>query len=120
MLQTLGLFVLGYFVVIVTTLSVSAVSTNGQIKGGGAYYMISRVLGPEFGGAIGVIFYAANVTAAGVFILGLVEALVAVDIFGYSLPTGYFWNLLYGTIALFFCLFVSFVGASTRKFLLCL
>jgi hypothetical protein len=36
-------------VTILTTLSMSAITTNGEIKGGGAYYLISRSLGPEFG-----------------------------------------------------------------------
>lgn len=42
--------------------------------------MISRSLGPEFGGSIGLMFYLANVCACGVYVLGLVEAIL--DVFG--------------------------------------
>lgn len=42
--------------------------------------MISRSLGPEFGGSIGLMFYLAKVCACGVYVLGLVEAIL--DIFG--------------------------------------
>ena len=45
----------------------SAVCTNGQIKGGGIYYMISRSLGPEFGGAIGIMFTLANSIAGNIY-----------------------------------------------------
>lgn len=42
---------------------------------GGAYYMISRSLGPEFGGAIGMIFAAANAVAIAMYIVGFAETI---------------------------------------------
>ena len=40
---------------------------------GGAYYMISRSLGPEFGGAIGLIFSVANAVAVSMYVVGFSE-----------------------------------------------
>lgn len=73
---SLGLLIIAYMVVSLTILSISAISTNGVIRGGGAYYMISRTLGPEFGGAIGIIFYFANIFASGLYIVGFVETII--------------------------------------------
>jgi len=42
---------------------------------GGAYYLISRSLGPEFGGAIGIIFSLANAVAAAMYVVGFAETI---------------------------------------------
>ena len=74
--QGLLVILLCNIVTTITAVSMSAVSTNGQIKGGGIYYMISRSLGPEFGGAIGIMFTIANSIAVSMYIIGFCDALL--------------------------------------------
>lgn len=45
LLEGLAIITLANIVTVITTISMSAVCTNGQIKAGGIYYMISRSLG---------------------------------------------------------------------------
>ncbi|KAL4659933.1 solute carrier family 12 member 9-like [Arapaima gigas] len=120
LLQTLLMIFVAYFIISLTVLSVCAISTNGAVQGGGAYFMISRSLGPEFGGSIGIMFYLAKVCACGVYVLGLVEAVLS--IFGRDeasqvgqgmriLPQGYWYTVLYASAVLLLCLLVCLVGA---------
>lgn len=60
-----------------TTLSLSAIATNTRVRGGGAYYLISRSLGVEFGGAIGVLFYLAQAISVAMYVIGFTEALAS-------------------------------------------
>ncbi len=60
---------------LITGLSLSSISTNMQVKGGGAYYMISRSLGVEFGGVIAIFFYVAQAVAVTLYVVGFTEAI---------------------------------------------
>lgn len=75
-IEGLLLMTLANVVTGITTISMSAICTNGQIKSGGVYYMISRSLGPEFGGAIGLMFTLANSIAISMYVIGFCESVL--------------------------------------------
>ncbi len=57
-----------------TGLSIASIATNMRVKGGGAYYLISRSLGVEFGGVIAVFFFIAQAVAVTMYVVGFAEA----------------------------------------------
>ena len=110
MLTRPGLMLIAYTVDFVTTLSLSAIASNGEVKGGGAYYLISRSLGPEFGGSIGVLFYLAQVLNTALNVVGLIDCIKLNT--GHAMPHGYWWNYLFGTLALVLCTCLCLAGSS--------
>ncbi|KAL2878112.1 hypothetical protein SGCOL_006641 [Colletotrichum sp. CLE4] len=108
LLGMLGLLVTAYLVDFLTTLSLSAIASNGEVKGGGAYYVISRSLGPEFGGSIGMLFYLAQVLNTALNVVGLIDCIKLNA--GESFPQGTLWAMMTTFIAY---LVVVFSMAST-------
>ncbi|GGA34102.1 amino acid permease [Okeania sp. KiyG1] len=80
LLGTLTIVTLSTAITFLTSLSVSAIATDRIVKGGGAYYMISRSLGIETGGAVGIPLYFAQALSVALYTIGFAESLV--DTFG--------------------------------------
>ena len=71
----IAIVVLANAITLITTLSFSAVATNIRVGVGGAYYIISRSLGLEIGGAIGLPLFLSQVFSVTLYAFGLAEAL---------------------------------------------
>lgn len=114
---TILLLLMSYFIDILTVLSISAISTNGTVRGGGAYYMILRSLGPEFGVAIGIIFFIGQVLNSSLNVVGFIEPFL--ENFGSAkgamwplLPVTPLWQITYSTVLLAICTGVALVGSA--------
>jgi amino acid transporter len=69
-----------------TSISLAAISTNIEVRGGGDYYLISRTLGIEFGGAIGIVLFLAQSVSIAFYAIGFGEAIAAVANLDGALP----------------------------------
>ena len=72
--KVIPIVLLANAITLITTLSFSAVATNSQIGAGGAYYIISRSLGIEIGGAIGLPLFLSQVFSVTLYSFGLAES----------------------------------------------
>ena len=63
---------------LLTTFSLATIATNLRVKGGGDYYLISRTLGVEFGGALGLVLFVAQSVSIAFYAIGFGEAVIAI------------------------------------------
>ena len=78
LLGTLLIVTLSTSITLVTSLSISAIATDQHVRVGGAYYMISRSLGIESGGAVGIPLYFALSLSVALYTIGFAESVVNV------------------------------------------
>ena len=60
---------------LLTGLSLSSIATSMDVRAGGNYYLISRSLGLEIGGAVGIPLYLSQAISVAFYIIGFVEAM---------------------------------------------
>ncbi|MXY95100.1 MAG: amino acid permease [Caldilineaceae bacterium SB0670_bin_27] len=88
-----------------TGLSLSAIATSMNVRAGGKYYLISRTLGREIGGAIGVPLYLSQAISVAFYIIGFTESLEGIAFFSQIDA-----RVLSTLIAIVFAV-VAFIGA---------
>eukprot|EP00931_Biecheleriopsis_adriatica_P101101 TRINITY_DN76312_c0_g1_i1.p1 TRINITY_DN76312_c0_g1~~TRINITY_DN76312_c0_g1_i1.p1 ORF type:complete len:874 (-),score=174.89 TRINITY_DN76312_c0_g1_i1:81-2648(-) len=109
----LGIFAFSELIAYLTITSFSAIVTNGRMAGGGAYYMISRNLGPAFGGSSGIMFwftYCLNVTFNTVSFTGVFQETFFSKDSWWGNPDNYSQEVI-STITLFILFLVGYKGA---------
>jgi len=75
---TLLIVTLSTLITFFTSLSIASIATDQRVRTGGAYYMISRSLGIESGGAIGIPLYLAQALSIALYTVGFAESVVSV------------------------------------------
>ena len=103
LVRTLLIVTMSTAITLITGLSLSSLATNMKIRGGGAYYIISRSLGVEAGAAVGLPLFFAQALGIAFYIAGFSEAFV--DVFPQYAP------IVVGVITLGALALVAYISA---------
>ncbi|NEP63333.1 MAG: amino acid permease, partial [Symploca sp. SIO2G7] len=76
LVKTLLIVTISTVITFITGLSISAIATDQVVRAGGAYYMISRSLGLETGGAVGIPLYFAQAFSVALYTIGFAESVI--------------------------------------------
>ncbi|KAL0232378.1 hypothetical protein PCE1_002719 [Barthelona sp. PCE] len=101
----------GLITTFITSLSLAAISSNGEIGGGGLFWLISRNLGPAWGGSIGMLYCIAMAVGTALHTFGFAETITSF----YTDPftSSFVWDQrVICLIAIFIMLFVAIFGIS--------
>ena len=111
---TIMMIFLAMFISLSTILSMSIICQTGEIKSGGPYYIISRILGPTIGISIGSLYCLARTITISLYLIGFAETVVAM---ADPIITGNFINdvRIWSMIALFLTMMFIMYTQTSKK-----
>eukprot|EP00834_Sanchytrium_tribonematis_P001963 NODE_53_length_30760_cov_1.203712.p4 type:complete len:765 gc:universal NODE_53_length_30760_cov_1.203712:15690-13396(-) len=114
--NTLVLTILACTSISMTVLSTSAILTNSSSDSKNIYTIVTNTLGREFGSALGISFYLANIFGLAFYVTGLTETFVFVlgrkhsSTFPAILPVSPIFDYIYSTIILALTCITAIIG----------
>ena len=116
LIGTLIIVTISTAITFLTALSVCAIATDKVVRAGGAYYMISRSLGIETGGAVGISLYFAQAVSVALYTIGFAESVVnaKIDMFGSSFNLQS-WGLNQTYVALIITVLVGILAITSAE-----
>lgn len=116
LIGTLIIVTISTGITFLTALSVCAIATDKVVRTGGAYYMISRSLGIETGGAVGISLYFAQAVSVALYTIGFAESVVnaKIDMFGSSFNLQS-WGLNQTYVALIITILVGILAITSAE-----
>lgn len=101
LMGTLTIVTLSTAITFLTALSIASIATDQYVRTGGAYYMISRSLGIETGGAVGIPLFLAQALSVALYTIGFAESVCRVFPQFNPVWTGMITTILVGALALY-------------------
>lgn len=101
LMGTLTIVTLSTAITFLTALSIASIATDQYVRTGGAYYMISRSLGIETGGAVGIPLFLAQALSVALYTIGFAESVYRVFPQFNPVWTGMITTILVGALALY-------------------
>ena len=107
------IILLAHVITITTALSVSSISTNTRVGAGGAFAIISKALGLEVGGAVGVPLFLAQGISVSLYVLAFGEGWLRI------FPNhSYFWVCIIAFVLVFAIAYISTSFAFRIQFII--
>ncbi|TVR04457.1 MAG: amino acid permease [Spirochaetaceae bacterium] len=78
LVRTLLIVLIANAITFITSLSVAGIASNEQMDTGGAYFMVSRVMGYQAGGGIGIPLFLSQSLSIALYVIGFAEAFTAI------------------------------------------